>query len=191
MDSQKLSSSRGLTYRKGSAAFVFRRQGEGWYLLMLKLKNRHIRGWVLPSGGRENNETYEATAIRELNEETGIRDVELLGTLDNLALKYDFPNEQLEDLVTNGAPGGVVYRGQYKVPVCFSYNKRKDDHHAQEDGVGGPEGAEIAGRAKQDARQGRGQHGGADDHGGLQVGRFPGVPGPRRRGHLIGAHLRH
>ncbi len=135
MDSQKLSSSRGLTYRKGSAAFVFRRQGEGWYLLMLKLKNRHIRGWVLPSGGRENNETYEATAIRELNEETGIRDVELLGTLDNLALKYDFPDEQLEDLVTNGAPGGVVYRGQYKVPVCFSYNKRKDDHHAQEDQI--------------------------------------------------------
>ena len=40
-------------------------------------------------------------------------------------------------------------------------------------------------------KRGHGQHGGADDHGGLQVGRFPGVPGPRRRGHLIGAHLRH
>lgn len=52
---------------------VFARSGEGWKLLLIR-RGRHpyLGCWALPGGFAESGETIEATAARELQEETGL-----------------------------------------------------------------------------------------------------------------------
>lgn len=53
----------------GSAAVCVNDQGE---LLMVKQGTpAEIKKWAVPSGGREENESFEACCLRELKEETG------------------------------------------------------------------------------------------------------------------------
>jgi 8-oxo-dGTP diphosphatase len=57
---------------------VFRRQGNSLQILLILRKNEPYRGmWALPGGFMEINETLEQTAVRELEEETGLKDIEL------------------------------------------------------------------------------------------------------------------
>ena len=53
-------------------AVVVRRTDDGWRTVML----RAYRNWDFPKGLREIGETSIVAAVREIGEETGIRDVE-------------------------------------------------------------------------------------------------------------------
>src|SRR5260221_3257610 len=50
---------------------VFRKNGEGYEVLISKHSGYHK--WVLPKGRGEKGESLEATAIREVEEEVGVR----------------------------------------------------------------------------------------------------------------------
>jgi 8-oxo-dGTP diphosphatase len=57
---------------------VFRQQEQSLQVLLIKRKNPPFQGmWALPGGFMEMDETLEQTAIRELEEETGLKDIEL------------------------------------------------------------------------------------------------------------------
>jgi 8-oxo-dGTP diphosphatase len=57
---------------------VFRQQGQSRQVLLIKRKNPPFQGmWALPGGFMEMDETLERTAVRELEEETGLKDIEL------------------------------------------------------------------------------------------------------------------
>jgi len=59
-------------YEKSCGAVVFRKtEGDG--LRFLLIKNRRSANWGFPKGHVENRETAEATARREVLEETGLR----------------------------------------------------------------------------------------------------------------------
>ena len=47
--------------------------------LVKRKKNPFLGMWAIPGGFMEGNETVEETALRELEEETGIKDVYLAG----------------------------------------------------------------------------------------------------------------
>ena len=53
-------------------------------------KPRKKDAWQLPQGGKNEGETDEQCAIRELKEETGVEGVTILGISDK-EYKYDFP----------------------------------------------------------------------------------------------------
>lgn len=58
--------------RQSCGAVVVRRASDGWKTLML----RAYRNWDFPKGIREDGESSQEAAIREIAEETGIDDLE-------------------------------------------------------------------------------------------------------------------
>ena len=84
--------------------------------------------WQMPQGGIDDGEDTVGAALRELAEETGIRDVLLLRTMPR-ALTYDLPPE-LVSQTWNGR-----YRGQRQVWFAMRFHGTDDsvDIHGAED----------------------------------------------------------
>ena len=59
--------------------------------------------WQMPQGGVEGGENYLTAAYRELEEETSIKNVELIKELDRL-ITYNLPDHLL----------GIIWKGKYK-----------------------------------------------------------------------------
>ncbi len=57
---------------------VFRKAVQSLEILLIRRKNAPFQGmWALPGGFMEIDETLEETAVRELEEETGLKNVDL------------------------------------------------------------------------------------------------------------------
>tara|TARA_B110000196_G_C20935563_1_gene562059 strand:- start:197 stop:673 length:477 start_codon:yes stop_codon:yes gene_type:complete len=59
--------------------------------------------WQMPQGGIDKEENYLAAAYRELEEETSIKNVELIKELDGL-ITYELPKNLL----------GIIWKGKYR-----------------------------------------------------------------------------
>jgi putative (di)nucleoside polyphosphate hydrolase len=59
--------------------------------------------WQMPQGGVDEGEDYLSAAYRELEEETSIKNVELISELDGL-ITYNLPEHLL----------GIIWKGKYK-----------------------------------------------------------------------------
>ena len=59
--------------------------------------------WQMPQGGVDKGEDYLTTAYRELEEETSIKNVDLIKELDGLT-SYDLPKSLL----------GIIWKGKYR-----------------------------------------------------------------------------
>lgn len=80
-----------------SGVIVFREdRGKREYLI---LRNRNNE-WEFPKGGVEGNETLKETALRELEEETGLGEIELFGDFKE-SYDYEFysSNEKIKKTV--------------------------------------------------------------------------------------------
>ena len=65
-------------------------QSDYGFQILLLHKPRKRDAWQLPQGGREEGETIEQAALRELHEEAGITDVRVLSASKDV-YQYDFP----------------------------------------------------------------------------------------------------
>ena len=59
--------------------------------------------WQMPQGGVDNGEDFLSAAYRELEEETSIKNVELISELDGF-ITYNLPDRLL----------GIIWKGKYK-----------------------------------------------------------------------------
>ena len=59
--------------------------------------------WQMPQGGIDGNEDYLSAALRELEEETSIKSVELLKEIDEF-ITYELPKDLL----------GIIWKGKYR-----------------------------------------------------------------------------
>ena len=64
-------------YRPNVGVVLFNTAGQVW--LGRRAKTPEPWNWQFPQGGVDEGENLEAAALRELQEETGVRSVELLG----------------------------------------------------------------------------------------------------------------
>ena len=68
-----------------------------------KRKDNPVDKWQMPQGGVDENEDYLTAMKRELEEETSIKSIELLKTIDNFFV-YELPKELLSiDAVKPGS----------------------------------------------------------------------------------------
>ena len=74
---------RGTPVRRAAGGVVVRRRGRGWQVALAR--EGGFRDHVLPKGGVDPGESLVAAARREIEEEAGIADLQLLGSLGTLA----------------------------------------------------------------------------------------------------------
>ena len=90
-----------LPYRRGVGLCLFNKQG-----LVLIAERRDRRGaWQMPQGGIQKDEVLEVAALRELKEEIGTDNAEIIARIPE-KLRYEFPDWMQYR--------GGVFRGKYR-----------------------------------------------------------------------------
>ena len=80
---------------KSSGAIIFRREKDSLYYLLLRYQSQAKKGldyWGFPKGHVEGRETEKETAKREIEEETGLKDINFLDGFRYL-INYRFRKE--------------------------------------------------------------------------------------------------
>jgi putative (di)nucleoside polyphosphate hydrolase len=94
-----------LPYRPNVGAVLFNRKGLVFVARRADMRNvaESARGWQLPQGGIDEGEDPRVAVFRELEEEIGTRNAEVIGEHPDW-LTYDLPPDLL----------GVAWRGRYR-----------------------------------------------------------------------------
>jgi putative (di)nucleoside polyphosphate hydrolase len=93
-------SSSDLPYRPCVGIMLFNRDGK---VFVGKRIDQTVEGWQMPQGGIDKGETPRQAALRELLEEVGTDQAEVIGEMDDW-VTYDLPAHLV----------GVAFKGKYK-----------------------------------------------------------------------------
>ena len=91
---------RNLPLRSGVGIIVLNKDSK---VLVAKRIDNPKNYWQMPQGGVDEGEDFLKAAYRELNEETSIKNVELIKEIDG-TITYELPNHLL----------GIIWKGKYK-----------------------------------------------------------------------------
>ena len=89
-----------LPLRSGVGIVVLNKKNE---VFVAKRIDNQKNFWQMPQGGVDKGEDYLTAAYRELEEETSIKNVDLIKKLDGL-ISYELPKELL----------GIIWKGKYR-----------------------------------------------------------------------------
>ena len=89
-----------LPLRIGVGAIVLNKNNR---IFVGKRKDNPIDKWQMPQGGVNKNENFLTAMKRELEEETSIKSIEVLKTLDDFYV-YELPKELL----------GIIWKGKFR-----------------------------------------------------------------------------
>jgi len=89
-----------LPFRSGVGIVVLNKDNK---VFVAKRIDNKKNFWQMPQGGVDEGEDYLTAAYRELEEETSIKNVDLIEELDGL-ISYELPENLL----------GVIWKGKYK-----------------------------------------------------------------------------
>ena len=113
-----------LGYRPCVGIMVLNAKNKVWVGRRISETNTEYSGsekrWQMPQGGIDKGEAPEPAGLRELYEETGIKDVTLLAETSDW-LKYDLPDH----MIGTGLRG--KWRGQKQMWYAYRFNGRDDD----------------------------------------------------------------
>ena len=90
----------GLPLRSGVGIVVLNKNNKVFVAKRIDNQNNF---WQMPQGGVDKDENYLAAAYRELEEETSIKNVDLVKELNGL-ISYELPKDLL----------GIIWKGKYR-----------------------------------------------------------------------------
>ena len=90
----------GLPLRSGVGIVVLNKNNKVFVAKRIDNQNNF---WQMPQGGIDKDEDYLAAAYRELEEETSIKNVDLVKELDGL-ISYELPKSLI----------GIIWKGKYR-----------------------------------------------------------------------------
>jgi putative (di)nucleoside polyphosphate hydrolase len=105
-------------YRPNVGVAVFDSRGRVWLGRRAGTDGPH--NWQFPQGGVDDGEDLETAARRELQEETGVTSVELLGRTQDW-LCYDFPSGWTGSKAQRG------WKGQKQVWFAYRFTGKDDE----------------------------------------------------------------
>jgi putative (di)nucleoside polyphosphate hydrolase len=91
---------RNLPLRSGVGIIILNKENK---IFVAKRIDNPKNFWQMPQGGVDKDEDFLSAAYRELEEETSIKDVELIREIDEI-LTYELPKHLL----------GIIWKGKYK-----------------------------------------------------------------------------
>lgn len=106
-----------LPYRRGVGVMLLDRSGR---VFTGQRKDTHADAWQMPQGGIDKGEAPEEAAFRELEEETGTRNAEILAA-SRKWLSYDLPLELVPQV------WGGRYRGQTQLWFAMRFLGADED----------------------------------------------------------------
>ena len=89
-----------LPLRKGVGIIVLNKENK---VFVAKRIDNPKNFWQMPQGGVDNGEDYLTAAYRELEEETGIKQIKLIQEIDGM-ITYELPKHLL----------GIIWKGRFK-----------------------------------------------------------------------------
>ena len=98
-------------YRQGVAAFIVNNDNQ---LLACSRLKYASNDWQIPQGGVEPNEDHKIACLREIEEETGLKSIEIIA-FTSKTIKYEWPPEHLRK--------DTPYIGQEHVYFLFRANR--------------------------------------------------------------------
>ena len=101
-------------YRANVGVVLFNAEGLVWFGKRADTPEPHC--WQFPQGGIDEGEDLAVAALRELEEETGVTSVRLLGRTDDWIV-YDYPPE----VAANKQRRGKHHRGQKQVWFAYAF----------------------------------------------------------------------
>ena len=101
-------------YRANVGVVLFNAEGLVWFGKRADTPEPHC--WQFPQGGIDEGEDLAVAALRELEEETGVTSVRLLGRTDDWIV-YDYPPE----VAANKQRRGKRHRGQKQVWFAYAF----------------------------------------------------------------------
>ncbi len=91
---------RNLPLRSGVGIVILNKENK---IFVAKRIDNPKNFWQMPQGGVDKDEDFLSAAYRELEEETSIKDVELIKEIDEILI-YELPEHLL----------GIIWKGKYK-----------------------------------------------------------------------------
>ena len=91
---------RNLPLRRGVGIVILNKENK---IFVAKRIDNPKNFWQMPQGGVDKDEDFLSAAYRELEEETSIKDVELIKEIDEILI-YELPKHLL----------GIIWKGKYK-----------------------------------------------------------------------------
>jgi putative (di)nucleoside polyphosphate hydrolase len=95
-----INKNKGLPLRSGVGIVVVNKDNK---IFVAQRIDNQKKFWQMPQGGVDEGEDYLAAAYRELEEETSIKNVDLIKELDGL-ISYELPENLL----------GLIWKGKYR-----------------------------------------------------------------------------
>lgn len=115
-------------YRQGVNAFILNKNLK---ILLVQKKNYQDNEWDLPGGGVEKDESVEVALFRELKEEVGISNFDIL-ELSPVKFIYNWPLDVQEHSIERY---GIPYIGQEKHQYVLKFLGNDSEIVLQDEGI--------------------------------------------------------